>query len=269
MNKAVHTFGDLSSAIVKTLPIFPIVGFVFALCYEVFFFQFLGLDMRQILQFTDLFEISVIIIVPLLPPILIGIWLRNTEDIPDADNERQKKEVFNISAFLEKLVHFIFLLGAATYLITGSHYTVGPMILIMYSALLILRFILVPKLGPKLSNQTFYAVIIFLTIATVSATSGAVHANHVRYDTKPASSALKVELQSTALQNMELRLVRRLSGGIVVINSTRTMIWFILNDQSYLMSKELDPEPFYGILCEHFDWCKFSIKPHYLAKKGT
>ena len=90
MNEKSPPVGVTVDAIVRELPLLPVIGFVFALCYEGMFFFSLSIELRQILTLTDLIESSALKILPAIPLFIIGAWMGSSDPRPKAENKRQR-----------------------------------------------------------------------------------------------------------------------------------------------------------------------------------
>lgn len=256
---------DLTTGtLMRELALLPIIGFVLALCYEGAFFFFLDIELRQVLTLTDIVEASALKILPAIPFLFIGAWVGSSDPLPQAANNRQRVRNFFLSGpeyFIKLMVYF----SAGMYFLFG----VGAQFGFVASVLVIVGFIgriaIFPALR-DLSRKTVVAVWFVVVITVIFFSMGQSDAHSIRMGDRSDLPFITSEKMTQDTVVDELRLVRRLSSGVLVTATTGDRLWFIANDGSSILTFKMDTTPFRGVLCGGLGWC-----PSYLniAKTHT
>ena len=246
-------------SIVRELPLLPVVGFVFALCYESVFFFSLSIELGQILTLTDLIEASALKILPAIPMFFLGAWAGSSDRLPKAENNQQRvRNFFSDPSYY--LIGIMTVLSAAMYILFGiDPIFVGFGSLAIIVLLLLANVAIFPTLMEMGVNRVTFLTVWFLMVSTVVFGSiGYNDAHDIRFGDRSKLPLVTTEVAISDANQAELRLVRRLSSGILVATEARDHLWFINNNNSGVLTFETDPIPFQGILCGGFGWCPFT-----------
>jgi hypothetical protein len=256
LNEKSPQAGVTVDAIVRELPLLPVIGFVFALCYEGMFFFSLSIELRQILTLTDLIEASALKILPVIPVMLVGAWAGSGDPLPTAKNNRQRARNF-ISNPAYYLIIIMGVLTATAYVLFGLEPRLGSLSSALIVLFLFANFIIFPVIMDT-DRRTFLTVWLFIVATVIFAFMGHNDAHNIRFGDRSKLPLVTTEFAIPDANQAELRLVRQLSSGMLVATEARNHLWFINNNNSAVLTFETDPIPFQGILCGGFGWCPFT-----------
>lgn len=257
--KATQADGTIAS-IIRELPILPVLGFVFALCYEGTFFFFLNIELRQLLTLTDIVESSALKILPAVPLLLLGAMIGSYEPPPKAKNNRERvRNFFRDPLYLAR---FLIVFSALMYVFFGLSPELGFTSLALVVLAVFAHFAIFPTLL-ETDKGTFTTVWLLMVATVIFASMGHNDAYDIRFGDRSEFPLVVTEVGIPAANQADLRLIRRLSSGMLVATEAKDLLWFIDKDSSSVLTFKTDPTPFKGILCGGFGWClsSFISKP--------
>lgn len=241
--------------VIRALPLLPVLGFTFALSYEFMFFFWLGIELRQVLSLTDIIEASALKILPTVPLLLAGVLITDFEvDSRKGIGEGGQKSRVLTPLTLIKITLF---LSAAIYLLFG----ISPQTGFSSLALIILVTFANITIFPYLAYTgfiTFMTVWLLLVATVLFSAMGHSDAHAVRFGDRSKLPLVTTKTPLPDTSQSELRLVRRLSSGILVVADDRTQMWFVNKDNSIVLTFKTDTVQFQGLLCDDDGAC---LKP--------
>lgn len=213
MSKKSHQADVTVASIARALPLLPVIGFVFALCYESMFFFSLTIELRQILTLTDLIEASAFKILPAIPLLFIGAWAGSSDLLPKAKSNRPLvRNFFSDPIYLFQIA---LVLSATMYILFG----LVPWLGFASSAIIVLLLFGNVVIFPILldtDQETFLTVWFLITTTVIFASIGHSDAHNIRFGDRSKFPLVITEVAIPEANQDELRLVRRLSSGMLV-----------------------------------------------------
>ncbi|WGI23349.1 hypothetical protein [Amylibacter sp. IMCC11727] len=242
--------------IVKELPLLPVLGFVFALCYESAYFFSLNIELRQILTLSDIIEASALKILPAIPLLLLGFWVGSSqESAQPSDMSRPKKILADVPFTLIKYTVFF---SATIYLLFGLPAQIGFMSLALSSLLIFANIIIFPALAHS-DRVTFMTVWLLIITIVTFASMGYNDAHKIRFGDRSNLPDVLIQKGADDIEPSEYKLVRRLSSGLLLTTQNSDQLLFLQNDTSSSVIFEMNTAPFKGILCGGFGWCPLPL----------
>ncbi len=231
----------------------PALGFVLAASKEASFFYFLGVNMGQVFDTSDMIRSSALNVLPAVPALLISLLFFTSTSLK-ASSEGEGTVILVTSNNAYYLMLAVTALSAVAFFLLGA----APEIAVWSIA--ILSFLVVIRETVRLLKPiglTFRVYAIGMTLLIVIghfAVSGIVLAFKVRSGDLD-SFPIFVQTESEVLSNNQLRLVRRFSEGQLIVDYQGKLIHYLPNSANSQLTYDLRTEPFRGALCYLADWC--------------
>jgi len=226
---------------------------VFALCYEGSFYFFLGIELRQILTLTDIVESSVLKIAPAIPLFILGAWVGSAPPLEKATNLRQHARNF-VHDLPIKLISWAVNLSAIVYFLFGRGEIFGFPSLILVTFVFFGKLVILPLLD-RTNSEISIGIWLILIAALAFTSMGYTEAHKIRFGDHSKLPIVSIEMSTASTISGEVRLVRRLSSGILVTNEVKERLLFIFTDNSSILTFKIDGTPFRGVLCGGFGFC--------------
>lgn len=241
------------SHIGSILAAIPALGFAFAASKEVSFFYFLGVDIGQVLDTSDLIRSSALSVLPAIPVLFVSLFFFASTSLKAYPSKNGK-----ISLITSNRVYYFMLsiitLSAFLFLFLG----IAPETSAWSLAILIFIIIVhetVRLLKPIGLSFRVYAVCMTLLLVIGNfAVSGALLAFRVRSGDL-ASFPIFKDTNLDAFSSNQLRVIRHFSDGLLLVDYQDKVIIYIPDSQSSSFEYALETEPFRGLLCYVADWC--------------
>lgn len=237
--------------LISYLPLLPVIGFVFALSYEVSFFYQLDVSIGQVLGIADILESSAFLVLPAIPLLIFGFWLGVPEDRnEDSVYERTVGFGYKAAIFLAGLTCVF---SACAFLFFGIVSSFGYTSFLLLTAFVILRITVFPVLSGLHGHKLVGGL--FIVAALVFAGQGA----HVAFELRQGNIEKFPLLVDGVdlLEDENLRVARVFSTGVLLVAKERDVFWFYSGD-GILTEYHLESEPFEGLICFYFQYCETS-----------
>lgn len=231
----------------------PALGFVLAISKEASFFYFLGVDMGQILDTSDIIRSSALNVLPAIPILLLSLLSFTFSSLIVTTGQEKKIEVIT-----SDVVYYIMLativLSAGAFLLLG----IAPesavfSIAVLVFLVLIREFV---RLGKPLgaSFRAYIASMVLLLVVGNFIASGALLAFKVRSGNL-LSFPLFEDSSSSSETQSEVRLIRRFSEGVLLLDYQNKLIYYKHNTERLRLTYNLKTEPYRGLFCYSLGWC--------------
>lgn len=242
--------------LIRLIPIVPSIGFVLALCQEFAFFWHLGVNPNDLMTVGDIVRVSVFNVLPVVPLVLLSIWLNDYERYSGPTKTTREKIYAAYDSGGSYLFVAIISFSAFAFLLFGWSPVIGTLMTYIWLILLFARIVIVPMF---IQYEVPYKALVFiyLLMCVVFAGYGAVDALQIRSGDRsnlPRLNDHELEIVSAE----PLFVLKTFSNGVLVGTDVRDKIWFVSDSLSRTLEFNINPNPYAGFLCNSFEWCAFS-----------